>query len=485
MEHSDIGYKHELTPQYSCGVKTLLLILGICSFLVFFNAINHPFVHDDIVFIVQNPQISHLEHWEDIFLHPNIAASDGINAYYRPILEVFYRLEYQLFGFDASGFHLANVLIHMANGFLIFLLLSYLRLSKWFAFGVSLLFLIHPVQTEAVACVAGVSNLLSTLFVLLTLYAYVQEKYFLLVVSFILALLTKEQVIVIPLLFVLLDWYHHRRNRYGLWFCFVLMILGFLALRANITGSHMLQDILQSPGELRLRILAIPRTLLMYLRLLVFPCDLHYYRNTDILAPNGLGFIILGSLSVVLVWLVKKFQESSREIIFGMAWFIICLLPVLNVLPLINEYSFILTADHFLYLPIVGIVIAGGAIARQIIPFQKLIVVGGLVCLILGLQSVYQNTFWRGEIPLFERMIHFEPNFGRGQLLLAKAYFSNKQEDLALEHYQRALSIMKGYRKKSANARASQFYDGFIKDINYDIAQCYLAKPALQASSQE
>ncbi len=472
MEQGDISPKRELTPQHFCGDNFSLMFLSLIliSFLVFFNSINHPFVHDDIVFIVQNPQISHLEHGWDIFLHPNVSG-DGINAYYRPVLELFYRLEYQLFGFDASGFHLVNVLIHIANGLLVFLLLLRLSLSRWFAFGVSVLFLIHPVQTEAVACVAGISNLLSALFVLLTLYAYVKEKHLWAIAGFVLALLTKEQVIVVPLLLILLDWYQQKKNRYGLWLWFIVITLGFLSLRANLTGSHMLQDIFQFPGELRLRILAIPRTLLMYLRLLVLPYDLHYYRNTDILASNSLGFIVLGAVSATFIWLVRKLQINAREIIFALAWFIICLLPVLNIVPLINEYSFILTAEHFLYLPMIGVVMIGGLIIKRLIPFQKLLVLGIVICLALGMQSIYQNNFWKGEIPLFERMIRFEPNFARGQLLLANAYAAHNQKDLALDHYQKALDIMKKYRKKSANAQASRFYDGFIQEINFDIAR--------------
>jgi tetratricopeptide (TPR) repeat protein len=454
-----------------------ILSLVVISFIVFLNAIPHPFVHDDVVFIVYNPHIAHLNHWADIFLHSsNIYTNIGINSYYRPILEVLYRLEYFLFRFNAAGFHLVNVLIHIGNGLLLLSLLSRLNFSRWFAYGISLLFLIHPVQTEAVACVAGVSNLLSTFFVLLTLYAYLREKYGIALVSFALALLTKEQVIIVPFLLILLDWYQQKKNRGMLWFLFSFLGVLFLLFRANITASHMVHDILQSPGELRLRILAIPRTILMYLRLLFFPYDLHYYRNTDILAPNGLGFFGLTIVGGGLWWIVKKTQINGRDIMFGLAWFIIGLLPVLNITPLVNEYSLILTAEHFLYLPMIGIIIVAGVILKKLIPSNQLKTVGVIIALICGFQSIYQNSFWKGEISLFERMVRFEPHFGRGHLLLAKAYHNQGQEDLAFEHYHQALDIMKSYRQKSSNEQSSQFYDGFIKDINFYIGQSFMAK---------
>ncbi len=451
--------------------------LVVITFLIFFNAINHPFVHDDVVFIVQNPQISRLDHLADVFFQTShFPQSWGINSYYRPVLEIFYRLEYRLFGFNAAGFHLVNILVHIVNGLLLFGLLCRLQFSKVVAYGISLLFLIHPVQSEAVACVAGVSSLLTTFFVLLTLYCYVRQKYVLAFLSSALSLLAKEQAVMVPLMLILMDWYQNRKHRAGLWLIFGALTLSFLWMRATVTGAHMLEDILQSPGELKLRLLAIPRTLLMYLRLVVLPYDLHYYRNTDILKANGLGFILLGLFSAGLVWLTKKFQANGRSIIFGLGWLVICLLPVLNIVPLINEYSFILTAEHFLYLPMVGAVIVMALVLQRLISKKVFMPLAIIISLGLGVLTVYQNTFWRGEIPLLERMVAFEPNFSRGHVLLAKAYLFDQQRDLAIAHYTRALAIMKEYEHKATNDKARRFYRGFIKDIYVQMAVCYIQK---------
>ena len=440
-----------------------------------------------------------------------------MNVYYRPLLEIFYRLEYRLWGFHAAGFHLVNLLIHMANGLLLLALLRRLQFNQWLAFGVSLIFLIHPVQSEAVACVAGISNLLMATFVLLTIYFYVREKYVLSLFILMGALLTKEQVVMTPLLLILVDWYRKTLSfqhvlsgnlevartrspintfgddRWRLWLIFAIATLVFLWLRSTISGAHLLEDILQFPGELRLRLLAIPRTLLMYLRLVVAPYDLHYYRNTDILQPNVWGFIGLGLLIIGLIWFVKfKNLSDKRAIIFGGAWFVLTLLPVLNVVPLINEYSFILTAEHFLYLPMVGVVVVimtviPACFKREsrtsgpptCLPAGRLIAFGGdkilflVVCIILGSLTIHQNTFWRGELPLFERMAKFEPYFGRGQLLLARAYFSNGQKDLALVHYRQALAIMQEYERKAANDKSRRFYQGLMKTMSFELNQIH------------
>jgi len=476
----------------------LSIALVVIASCVFFNAIDHPFVHDDVVFIVQNPQIGRLDNFTSIFIPSVHPGPHGVvNSYYRPILEIFYRLEYRLFSFNAAGFHLINILIHIVNGLLLFALLCRLQFARWTGFGISLLFLVHPIQSEAVACVSGISNLLVVFFILTSVYCYIRKGYVLALIGFCLALLTKEQAIILVPLLMLVDWYrkeHQEKERWILWLILAAITIVFLCLRSYITGTHVLEDILQSPGELKLRLLSIPKTLVMYLRLLVCPYDVHYYRNTDILASHGPGFIILGVLSAATVWLIRKLQ-TKREIIFGLAWFIITLVPVLNIVPLIDEYSFILTADHFLYLPMVGILITLGAVVGSYMSSlpagnTRKIFILGLFGLGMALSSmtIYQNTFWRGEISLFEKTIAFEPNFARAHMLLAKAYLNSsntllnqeklksKQLDQACFHYNQALSIMKRYEQKAVNDPSKKVYKGFIKEIDVELAQCLMLK---------
>jgi tetratricopeptide (TPR) repeat protein len=87
--------------------------------------------------------------------------------------------------------------------------------------------------------------------------------------------------------------------------------------------------------------------------------------------------------------------------------------------------------------------------------------------------TISQNRFWRSEIALFERMARFEPQFGRGNILLAKAYYADGQYQKALLYYSKAFEIMKGYRNKVQNPEVKKFYEGFIKEIYFDAAHCY------------
>src|SRR5262249_24708093 len=147
---------------------------------------------------------------------PGISGPQGANPYYRPALDVLYKTEYVLFGFNPHGYHLFNVLLHILNGVMVYALVYFLGAGTSFAAVTAMLFLIHPVQTESVACVAGVSNLVYSWAVLVSLLLYIIARsksagkysvlvYALSLIYFLIALFSKEQAIVLPFLIVLFD----------------------------------------------------------------------------------------------------------------------------------------------------------------------------------------------------------------------------------------------------------------------------------------
>jgi len=138
------------------------------------------------------------------------------------------------------------------------------------------------------------------------------------------------------------------------------ILLFYLLFRKIVIGAAGVD--LGSWEELKLRVMAIPATLLMYLRLIVAPYDLHYYRSTDILWPVLKPMLGLSGLVVLTFGVVRNFKAGERNLfLFGLGWFLITLLPTLNILPLVNEYSLILTSEHFLYLPVIGVVMMAAA----------------------------------------------------------------------------------------------------------------------------
>ncbi len=299
--------------------------------------------------------------------------------------------------------------------------------------------------------------------------------------AFMVALLAKETALVFLPLMLLTDWFL-RRKLIGFWLLTTVMALLFLTWRYLLTQSHLLGDILTNPMELGLRLLHIPTALMIDMRSVLWPGDLHYYSTLDILSPWWPWWLLMGAIIILLKVLAPNDTAERRMLWLGIGIFIACLLPVLNIVPLVNEYSFILLADHFLYMPLIGLLISLGSLFRQwLLPPRRVIVliITGLLAIML---TFYQNTFWQSEVALFERTVQFEPRFGRGHALLAKAYYFNKRYQKSLEHYAKAQAIFETYAIKVQDPKARGFYLGFLKGIHFDQAQAYLALGKLQSA---
>ena len=474
-----------------------ILVLAALGLLAYANAVNHPFVHDDVVFIQQNPNLADFN-LKNVFLQTANSQSEFpiINKYYRPLLELINRGLYRVVGLDPHGFHFFNILLHIINSFLVYLIICFIIGKKGFSLAIAILFLLHPVQNEAVACIAGISNLIFTFLCLMSFYAYLvsmrsieeKKRLFLYVGSlalFFLALLAKEQTVILPVLIIAYELCFKTESFQKVfkkrWISiggFFIVLAGYFTLRKMMFGFTLLRPA-DNQGELWIRMLAIPRSLLVYLSLIFFPNGLHYYRSQDILLPFLGPLLLLLAILPVVVFLVYRTPRPQKTwMIFGLAWFMISLAPTLNIVPLINEYSKILTAEHFLYFPLIVMLFltmaAGhywaGKKMKNIMPVG-LVTVGIISMVFVGI-NIKQNTYWRGEIPLFERTLHFQKDFGRVRFLLAKAYSAVGRYEDAVREDRKALAIMKGYEQKVQREDIKEFYRGFIKGIYYHLGYC-------------
>jgi len=476
----------------------IILILTTLGLLAYANAVHHPFVHDDVVFIQQNPRLADLD-LKSIFFQASDPDNElaVINKYYRPLLELVNRLLYRIVGLNPHGFHFFNILLHIVNSFLVYIIIRFIVKNKGVSLATAVLFLLHPVQNEAVACISGISNLIFTFLCVMGFYAFLVAMhsaagkkgaplYGISLIIFFLALLAKEQSVILPVLIIayelcfMTDPFKKVFKKCWLPFGgFFVVLVGYFLLRKMLFGFTLLRPA-DNQGELWIRLLAIPRSLLIYFRLILFPHDLHYYRSQDILLPFlGPLLVILLIIPIVVFLIYRTPKPQKTWMIFGVTWFMISLLPTLNIVPLINEYSTIFTAEHFLYFPLIGMLLfilgAGHYWAEQKTGSTRFpinfIAVIAVSMIFIGL-TVKQNTYWRGEIPLFERTLRFQKDFGRARFLLAKAYSAAGKYEEAVREDRKALAIMKGYEQKVQTEEIKKFYIGFIEGIHYHLGYC-------------
>lgn len=233
--------------------------------------------------------------------------------------------------------------------------------------------------------------------------------------------------------------------------------------------------------------------MLNHLQTVFWPSDLHYYRSYDILLPwawPAVSFFLL-LIVCILVWTILP---KNRQMLysFGLGWFALTLLPTTSIVPLVHEYSFIAAFEHFLYLPLAGLLwsllIVLDYFAEQIFRrkspiVKKTFMAFAIVAAVVLTQA--QTRVWAGEIALFERAVKYENGIGRLHLLLAQAYYANGDFRQAKGEYSVGRDIMLKYLGKIKDQRVKPFYLSFLKDSLLGIAGCEQALGNWQAASDE
>jgi len=431
----------------------VIIVLGLIAYGSMLPA---PFrVMDDRISIIENPAIKSTKNIPGIF-------KEGYfhdQSYYRPLINLSFMGEYQAFGFNSFFYNLDNLILHIINALLVFLLVSRLTDNGTIGFWTGLLFVIHPVQWEAVCNIPGRSILLSAFFVLssfvLFLEYYKNRRGFCLVlvlVMFFLGLLCKESTGMLPfviLTFFLVDkTYPWPQKIKSLW-PFVIGIAGYLLLRQQlgITTVH-------PAGHLSVLILGFVtflRSVITDLRLFVFPVDLHYDRSLPFMMslrePQALATCFFWAAALIIVVLCH--QRVRPFILFLMGWFCIELLPVSQLVTSIGVgVGHISTAEHFLYLaciPVfIGMVMAfqwmyGLNTKKNIIKPVLLKFLAGGFLVFLFLTAVEQSIYASNEFNMINRSLAFEPNNSRVQGAMALlSVFRNDIPD-AEKHFRAAI----------------------------------------------
>jgi protein O-mannosyl-transferase len=359
-----------------------LLLLAAAAVIPYLNSLNNSFVYDDFDQVVNNPYIRNFHYLRQIFttsVWSFMGDFRGSTNYYRPVMSLGYLLCYQISGPQARTFHLFNLLLNVGVVFLVFLVTRSLfrsapiglaapaGLATPVGLAAATIFALHPIHTEVVDWVAAATELELATFFLLTFWLYLESArpegkvstslQIAMVGSFTLALLSKEQALMLP---VLAGIYEHffrddrtlttltqKLRRYGLLW---LLPLAYLAVRIHYLGRFAPNQERTDFGAWDLVISALA-LIGRYCWKLIWPAQLCAYyvfpqhaSVLDIAAIWGAAALVLCALLFILLW------KSSRQAAFGVVWFLITLAPVLNV-RLLASNAF---AERYLYLASAG-----------------------------------------------------------------------------------------------------------------------------------
>ena len=317
--------------------------------MTYWPVASYQFVNwDDPWYILNNP---YLKSWSPDNLHA--FATDIIIRNYSPLTIYTYLVEYTLFGTDPAGYHVVNVLLHMVNAALVFLLVSQVTGNRLVGWGTAALFAVHPVQIESVAWVSSMKGLLCGTFILAHLVCWMRpertpKQEFWGLMFFFAALMSKALTVVIPAIVLLYDvWVCRQRFTEALARQFIPGMLSLWMLLVTMGAQASELGGLRAHWELsKLHILAVDSIILWrYVGMLLWPANLSLLYDP---AVHGIALQValacLGwGLVAALAWRVRR---SQPLIPFALVSALILLVPVLNLTRLTT-----LMNDRYLYMP--------------------------------------------------------------------------------------------------------------------------------------
>jgi len=395
-----------------------ILILFV-SFISFLPSLSNGFIGgDDFNYVVRNPLIRDLS-WPGI---KNIFTSIHLGLY-KPLTMLTFALEYHFFKLDPHIYHLTNVILHLLNALLVFWLILLLSRKAWVSLIVALLFGIHPLHVESVAWVSERKDVLYSLFFLSGIIAYIyslREKinvyHYITFFLFILSLLVKPMGLTFPFILLLCDYILYIKldkdniKRKAVFFVTSGIFLVFTLVFASGYSSR-------QPSFVFLDSIFIANyALLFYLSKIILPvklCALYPYPQKN---GNLLPFIFLISPLIILILssAVILSRRYTRKIIFGSLFFLICVFPVLQLVPTGNA----IVADRYAYLSSIGIFyIIAEFIAwlyqkklRKTLVIKALAVTGlAIVIVTLSFLSWNRCKVWRGPDTWFDDVLKSYP----------------------------------------------------------------------------
>jgi len=390
-------------------------------------------------------------------------------------------LDCHLFDSTAKACHTTNLILHIANTVLLFLVLKRTTGSVWASAFVSAFFALHPLHVESVAWASERKDVLSTFFWMLTMWAYIKYterpgfvKYIPIVLFFILGLMAKPMLVTLPFVLLLLDYWPLGRLRLGqsinsntpipceknlqgvcrTAFRLVVEKVPLFALSAaSCVVTYFAQ---QSAGSVG-RISPLVRTanaVLAYSRyiwLTFWPAKLSVFYPY----PHGVpmieriasaGFLLLISIIVILM------LRRRPYLAVGWLWYLGTMVPVIGLVQVGGQAM----ADRYTYIPLTGLFIMIVYSALELIKGMRyrqviLLISGVTAVVILGICTWFQSGCWQNSITLYEHALAVTKNNYLAHNNLGSVLVEKGRSYEAIEHYKQALNIFPGYRDAAIN----------------------------------
>ncbi len=458
------------------------LVAGICVGLValvwfvFGQAIKFPFINfDDPEYVYEVPEIN-----SGLTLH-NIrwAFTHWPSTNWFPLKNISHMFEFQFFGSNPGAFHLTNIFLHAATVVLLFLVLrqmtsvkgqsnaSAARTWDWRSAFVAAIFAIHPLRAESVAWIEERKDVLSGLFFMLTLVAYLHYtrkpsvgRYLTMSILFAAGLLSKPMLVTTPFILLLLDYWPLRRaersqvtgqkSEHGISWSklivekippFVLSAVVALLTSRGIAPAHSAAD--QLPFLARISNAFV--SYLVYIWQMIWPVNLGvFYPFPQNGWPVWQVVIVVAILFAITI-AAFALRKSRPYLLVGWLWYVVMLLPVVGII----QVNLQAHADRYTYLPQIGLylMVAWGIadLVANLPRLRKISGVAAIVALIaLAMTARAQVSYWRDSETLWQHTIAVTKDNYFANASLADLLLRRGRVPEAIAHSEEALRIRPG-----------------------------------------
>jgi hypothetical protein len=510
------------------------LAIFVVSFLLYANTLNHGFVWDDVDLIVNNPDVKQLDpettykiftedFWPTLRRGGAVRMDDRFEAdrssYYRPLVTLSYHVDHGLFKGKAAGFHLMNVFWNAAVCAMVVVFVYLLFGSTVLGLMTALLFAVHPVHTESVAWISGRTDILATLWSLvsLSLYIVARRRRNVLVlagslVAFALGILSKETAALVPLIIVLFEFglfndlfsprepgtTEKKRRAVTVLVYFGVLVL-YLLLRHQILGTAASANTpipIDATGQI-----VFPLSIFAgYLYKVLLPLTLTVEFTVPV--PDTIvGLPLVGAaLLALILWATWRFRRR-QPVLLGITIFLLGIAPVLHIIPIAQ-----LAAERFLYLPSLGVAMVFGAIfaSAVVVRFPSLrsgdgskaappwkvpsrlatpLVIGfGLVVVLFAFQTVIRNSDWKSNETLFAKTAQQSPDSPRVLVQVGLNAQQNGNYVEAVRAYEKVLAMSPEYALPNWNLALIRMQQGDPEAAKVHLQRAARAGPDYRAA---
>ena len=433
-----------------------LALIAALAFIGYSNSFFTSFHFDDESSIVFNPAIHDLGDLNAIW-H---------NSPTRFLTYLSFGINYRLGGLNVVGYHVVNLALHIGCGFLVWLLLRQLlgllpeggeggqgtRIAPIIA---ALIFVLHPLQTQAVTYIVQRATVLATVFYLSSVYFFIEARlsqrshasvartaglFATSACTGILGLFSKEIILTLPFALLLVDFYFLSPDRKFNWKFGGVILLGFLTFSAVMIGMNLV-SLEDAPAISQVKYISTqPQVMLTYIRLAFLPYDQNLDHSISI-AQTPLELSTMTSAAGILLLLAAAVMlfRRHRLISFGIVWFFIVLLPESSVLPL-SDVMF----EHRMYLPMFGVAlltIPALDFGERVMGRGSMIWIFAAIISMATYLTYERNKVWKDEVTLWSDVISKSPGKGRAYTNRGRALGDLGRFQEALGDFNRAIAL--------------------------------------------